>query len=494
MQKSAQQFFDEMQLNTADVRDIYSAYDKWLQNIPHQQLATKRAEAEVLFRRVGITFNVYGEEDGAERLIPFDVIPRLLSAKEWAHLSAGSIQRVRALNMFLHDVYHKQEIIQAGIVPASILANAQYRPEMFGVDVPNQIYAHIAGIDLVRTSESQFYVLEDNLRTPSGVSYMLEDRKMMMRLFPELFRRYSVAPVEHYPQVLLNNLRAVAQPGVQDPTVVLLSPGAYNSAYFEHAFIAQQMGIELVEGQDLFVRNNAVYMRTTQGPQRIDVIYRRIDDDYLDPLVFNPNSMLGVPGLLSVYRNGGVTLANAVGTGVADDKATYIHVPAMIKFYLGETPILENVPTYELSKEEDLQYTLAHLDELVVKEVQGSGGYGMLVGPAASKKELEEFRLRIISSPSSYIAQPTLALSTCPTLVEQGIAPRHVDLRPFVLSGKTVTLVPGALCRVALKEGSLVVNSSQGGGTKDTWVLEGEPENLTQSVEIINTAVEELVC
>lgn len=495
MQKSAIQFFDEMQLNTADVREIYSAYDKWLQNIPHQQLATKRAEAEVLFRRVGITFNVYGEEDGAERLIPFDVIPRLISAKEWAHISAGAIQRVRALNMFLHDIYHKQEIIQAGIVPASILANSQYRPEMFGIDVPNQIYAHIAGIDLVRTSESQFYVLEDNLRTPSGVSYMLEDRKMMMRLFPELFRRYSVAPVEHYPQVLLNNLRAVAQPGVQDPTVVLLSPGAYNSAYFEHAFIAQQMGIELVEGQDLFVRNNAVYMRTTQGPQRVDVIYRRIDDDYLDPLVFNANSMLGVPGLLSVYRNGGVTLANAVGTGVADDKAIYIHVPAMIKFYLDETPILENVPTYELGKEDDLQYTLAHLDELVVKEVQGSGGYGMLVGPAASKKELEEFRLRILSSPSSYIAQPTLALSTCPTLVEKGIAPRHVDLRPFVLSGKTVTLVPGALCRVALKEGSLVVNSSQGGGTKDTWVLEGELQDLPrQSAEVRNTAVEEPVC
>lgn len=495
MQKSAIQFFDEMRLNTADVREIYSAYNKWLQNTPHQQLATKRAEAEVLFRRVGITFNVYGEEDGAERLIPFDVIPRLISAKEWAHLSAGAIQRVRALNMFLHDIYHKQEIIQAGIVPASILANSQYRPEMFGIDVPNQIYAHIAGIDLVRTSESQFYVLEDNLRTPSGVSYMLEDRKMMMRLFPELFRRYSVAPVEHYPQVLLNNLRAVAQTGVQDPTVVLLSPGAYNSAYFEHAFIAQQMGIELVEGQDLFVRNNAVYMRTTQGPQRVDVIYRRIDDDYLDPLVFNANSMLGVPGLLSVYRNGGVTLANAVGTGVADDKATYIHVPAMIKFYLDETPILENVPTYELGKEEDLQYTLAHLDELVVKEVQGSGGYGMLVGPAASKNELEEFRLRILSSPSSYIAQPTLALSTCPTLVEKGIAPRHVDLRPFVLSGKTVTLVPGALCRVALKEGSLVVNSSQGGGTKDTWVLEGELQDPPrQSAEVRNAAMEEPVC
>lgn len=467
-------FFDEMQLDASGVRDIYATYNRWLQDVPHQQLDSKRQEAELLFRRVGITFNVYGEEDGAERLIPFDVIPRLLSAKEWEHLSAGAIQRVRALNMFLHDIYHKQEIIHAGIVPISILANKQYRPEMFGVDVPNQIYAHIAGIDLVRTSESQFYVLEDNLRTPSGVSYMLEDRKMMMRLFPELFRRYSIAPVEHYPQVLLNNLRAVAPIGVQDPTVVLLSPGAYNSAYFEHAFIAQQMGIELVEGQDLFVRNNAVYMRTTQGPKKVDVIYRRIDDDYLDPLVFNADSMLGVPGLLSVYRNGGVTLANAVGTGVADDKATYIYVPAMIKFYLGEEPILQNVPTFELSKEDDLQYVLEHLHELVVKEVQGSGGYGMLVGPAATKQELEEFRLRIVSSPSSYIAQPTLALSTCPTLVEQGIAPRHVDLRPFVLSGKTVTLVPGALCRVALKEGSLVVNSSQGGGTKDTWVLESE--------------------
>ncbi|HYN53352.1 MAG TPA: circularly permuted type 2 ATP-grasp protein [Methylotenera sp.] len=493
MQKLPLSFFDEMHLEASkldeqSVREIYSAYNHWLKDVPHQQLDSKRQEAELLFRRVGITFNVYGDSDGAERLIPFDVIPRLLSAKEWAKLSAGAIQRVRALNMFLHDIYHKQEIIQAGIVHASILANSQYRPEMFGVDVPQQIYAHIAGIDLVRTSESQFYVLEDNLRTPSGVSYMLEDRKMMMRLFPELFRRYSIAPVDHYPQVLLKNLRAVAQSGVLEPTVVLLSPGAYNSAYFEHAFIAQQMGIELVEGPDLFVRNNAVYMRTTQGPQRVDVIYRRIDDDYLDPLAFNADSMLGVPGLLSVYRNGGVTLANAVGTGVADDKATYIHVPAMIKFYLGEEPLLENVPTYELSKEEDLQYTLAHLDELVVKEVQGSGGYGMLVGPAATKQELEEFRLRIVSSPASYIAQPTLALSTCPTLVEQGIAPRHVDLRPFVLSGKTVTLVPGALCRVAMKEGSLVVNSSQGGGTKDTWVLEAEPE-IPQKPEVaVNTA------
>ncbi|HOY69495.1 MAG TPA: circularly permuted type 2 ATP-grasp protein [Methylotenera sp.] len=498
MQKSAPTFFDEMQLNVENanmlnVREIYSAYQQWLSRIPHDLLDSKRQEAEVLFRRVGITFNVYGDDDGAERLIPFDVVPRILAAKEWAHLSAGAIQRVRALNMFLHDIYHQQEIIKAGIVPANILTNAQYRPEMFGVDVPQQVYAHIAGIDLVRTSESQFYVLEDNLRTPSGVSYMLEDRKMMMRLFPDLFRRYAIAPVDHYPQMLLKNLRAVAQTGIQDPTVVVLSPGAYNSAYFEHAFLAQQMGVELVEGQDLFVRNNAVYMRSTLGPQRVDVIYRRIDDDYLDPLVFNANSMLGVPGLLSVYRNGGVTLANAVGTGVADDKATYIHVPAMIQFYLGETPILENVPTYELSKEEDLAYTLAHLDELVVKEVQGSGGYGMLVGPAASKQELDEFRIRIVSSPANYIAQPTLALSTCPTLVEAGIAPRHVDLRPFVLSGKTVTLVPGALCRVAMKEGSLVVNSSQGGGTKDTWVLEDElEEKVTTKAKV--SKLEEAIC
>lgn len=495
MQKTEINFFDEMQLdvvnsNEFNVREIYLAYQKWLKEIPRDLLDSKRQEAELLFRRVGITFNVYGEQDGVERLIPFDIVPRILAPNEWSHLSRGAIQRVRALNMFLHDIYHKQDIIKAGIVPATVLAHTQYRPEMFGVDVPQQIYAHIAGIDLVRTSESQFYVLEDNLRTPSGVSYMLEDRKMMMRLFPELFRRYSIAPVDHYPQVLLKNLRSVAQTGVSDPIVVVLSPGAHNSAYFEHAFLAQQMGVELVEGTDLFVRNNSVYMRTTQGPQRVDVIYRRIDDDYLDPLVFKADSMLGIPGLLSVYRNGGVTLANAVGTGVADDKSTYIYVPAMIKFYLDEEPILENVPTYELSKTEDLAYTLAHLDELVVKEVQGSGGYGMLVGPAASKQELEEFRLRVVSKPSNYIAQPTLALSTCPTLVEAGIAPRHVDLRPFVLSGKTVTLVPGALCRVAMKEGSLVVNSSQGGGTKDTWVLQDQLEETPTEIPDISCLVE----
>jgi uncharacterized circularly permuted ATP-grasp superfamily protein len=463
--------FDEMHGSGAETRAVYRDYAGWLSSGHLDTLQQKSREAEWLFRRVGITFNVYGEEGGAERLIPFDVIPRILSHGEWRRLAEGAIQRVRALNAFLHDLYHGQEIIRAGIVPATLLTNEMYRPEMQGVDVPGGIYAHIAGIDLVRTGEDRFYVLEDNLRTPSGVSYMLENRKMMMRLFPELFHRYSVAPVEHYPQVLLNNLRAVAPPGVPNPTVVLLTPGAYNSAYFEHAFLAQQMGVELVEGQDLFVKDNAIFMRTTEGHKRVDVIYRRVDDDFLDPLAFRADSMLGVPGLVSVYRNGGVTLANAVGTGVADDKATYTYVPEMVRFYLGEEPILANVPTYKLAEADDRRYVLEHLEELVVKEVQGSGGYGMLIGPTASSAQVAEFRQRILAHPDNYIAQPTLALSACPTLVEQGVAPRHVDLRPFVLSGKTVTLVPGALSRVALREGSLVVNSSQGGGTKDTWVL-----------------------
>ncbi|MCX7627962.1 MAG: circularly permuted type 2 ATP-grasp protein [Methylophilaceae bacterium] len=463
--------YDEMRTPDGGIRPLYKKYDAWLEETGYAHLSRKSREAELLFRRVGITFNVYGEDAGAERLIPFDVIPRILGNKEWTIVSTGAIQRVRALNAFLDDLYHEQRIIKAGRIPPSILTNTLYRPEMQGVDVPGRVYAHIAGIDVVRTDENQFYVLEDNLRTPSGVSYMLENRKMMMRLFPELFRRYSVAPIEHYPQVLLDNLHAVAPPGIQNPTVVLLTPGACNSAYFEHVFLAQQMGIELVEGQDLFVKDNAVFMRTTEGPRRVDVIYRRIDDDYLDPLAFRPDSILGVAGLVSVYRNGGVTLANAIGTGVADDKATYVYVPDMIRFYLEEEPILPNVPTYRPSIEEDRQFVLAHLDELVVKEVQGSGGYGMLIGPTASKAQLDEFRARILANPANYVAQPTLALSTCPTLVAEGIAPRHVDLRPFVLSGKTVTLVPGALSRVALREGSLVVNSSQGGGTKDTWVL-----------------------
>lgn len=464
--------FDESFDSKQGIRQVYAQYAKWLADKEFSQLAQKSRDAELLFRRVGITFAVYGEEEGAERLIPFDVIPRILAASEWKRLSDGACQRVRALNMFLNDLYHGQDIIKAGIIPESILTNVMYRPEMQGVDVPGGVYAHIAGIDIVRTEADTFYVLEDNLRTPSGVSYMLEDRRMMMRLFPELFRQYSISPVEHYPQLLLENLRAVAPRGANDPTVVLMTPGAYNSAYFEHAFLAQQMGIELVEGRDMFVKDNAVFMRTTEGPKRVDVIYRRIDDDFIDPLAFRQDSMLGVPGLISVYRNGGVALANAIGTGVADDKSTYIYVPEMIRFYLGEEPILSNVPTYKLSVEDDRKYVLAHLAELVVKEVQGSGGYGMLVGPTASKAQIEEFRLRILADPDNYIAQPTLALSTCPTMVEQGVAPRHVDLRPYVLTGKTTTVVPGALCRVALREGSLVVNSSQGGGTKDTWVLQ----------------------
>jgi uncharacterized circularly permuted ATP-grasp superfamily protein len=416
---------------------------------------------------------VYGDEEGAERLIPFDVIPRIIPAQEWLALADGLRQRVRALNAFLYDIYHKQEIIKAGHIPAEqIISNAQYRPEMQGVDVPRDIYAAIAGVDIVRAGAGEFYVLEDNLRVPSGVSYMIENRKMMMRLFPELFAKNRVAPVEHYPDLLLDTLRAVAPKSVLDPTVVVLTPGSFNSAYFEHAFLAQQMGVELVEGQDLFVRDEQVFMRTTQGPQRVDVIYRRIDDDFLDPLAFRPDSMLGVPGLLSAYRAGGVTLANAIGTGVADDKSIYPYVPEMVRFYLGEKPILNNVPTYMLRKPDDLAYTLEHLAELVVKEVHGAGGYGMLVGPASTKAQIEDFRGRILASPEKYIAQPTLALSTCPTFVDAGIAPRHIDLRPFVLSGNEVRFVPGGLTRVALKEGSLVVNSSQGGGTKDTWVLE----------------------
>ena len=469
-----QKFFDEMYADGSSmVRGHYREFEAWLSDQPRELVARKRAEADLIFRRVGITFAVYGNDAGTERLIPFDIIPRVIPAAEWQKLEAGLVQRVRTLNMFIHDIYHEQRIVKAGVIPAEqIFKNAQYRPEMQGISVASDIYAHIAGVDIVRAGAGEFYVLEDNLRVPSGVSYMLEDRKMMMRLFPELFARYKIAPVAHYPDMLLDNLRSVAPVGVADPTVVVMTPGMYNSAYFEHAFLAQQMGVELVEGQDLFVDDNAVYMRTTQGPKRVDVIYRRIDDDFLDPLAFRPDSSLGVPGLLSVYRAGRVTLANAIGTGVADDKSIYPYVPDMIRFYLSEQPILNNVPTYQCRKPEDLAYTLAHLPELVVKEVHGAGGYGMLVGPASTTSEIEEFRRRLLARPDGYIAQPTLALSACPTYVESGIAPRHIDLRPFVLSGKTISMVKGGLTRVALKEGSLVVNSSQGGGTKDTWVLE----------------------
>ena len=484
--------FDEMLAGAGQVRAHYSGFDRWLQQQPPAQMAARREEAEMIFRRVGITFAVYGakDEDGAgtERLIPFDLIPRIIPSDEWALMQQGLAQRVTALNRFLHDVYHDQDILKAGIVPKEqILNNAQFRREMMGVDLPGQIYSHIAGIDIVRAAQPDgsgtYYVLEDNLRVPSGVSYMLENRKMMMRLFPALFAQHRIAPVAHYPDLLLETLRAVAPPSVNEPTVVVLTPGMYNSAYFEHAFLAQQMGIELVEGQDLFVKDNFAYMRTTQGPRRVDVVYRRVDDDFLDPKAFRPDSTLGCPGLLDVYRKGNISLCNAVGTGVADDKSNYPYVPQMVEFYLGEKPILENVPTYLCREKDDLAYVLAHLGELVVKEVHGAGGYGMLVGPASTQAEIEEFRAQLLARPTNYIAQPTLALSTTPTFVESGIAPRHIDLRPFVLSGKSVQTVPGGLTRVALKEGSLVVNSSQGGGTKDTWVLEPSDDESVGSLQ-----------
>ncbi len=480
--------FDEMQATPSSVREHYRGYDRWLAQQPGDVMKSRREEAETIFRRVGITFAVYGAKDedansqnaqnsGSERLIPFDLIPRVIPAEEWAEMERGLSQRVRALNRFIHDVYHGQDILRAGLVPAEqVLKNAQFRPEMMGVDVAGGIYTHISGIDIVRAANpdgsGSYYVLEDNLRVPSGVSYMLENRKMMMRLFPDLFSQHRVAPVAHYPDMLLETLRAVAPATVNEPTVVVLTPGMHNSAYFEHAFLAQQMGIELVEGQDLFVKDNFVYMRTTQGLKRVDVIYRRVDDDFLDPTAFRKDSTLGCAGLLGAYRAGNVTLSNAIGTGVADDKSIYPYVPKMIEFYLGEKPILNNVPTYLCREAEGLSYVLAHLDELVVKEVHGAGGYGMLVGPAATQAEIADFRAALLANPAGYIAQPTLALSTCPTFVESGIAPRHIDLRPFVLSGKNVQMVPGGLTRVALKDGSLVVNSSQGGGTKDTWVLE----------------------
>jgi uncharacterized circularly permuted ATP-grasp superfamily protein len=464
--------YDEMHQGDGRTRIHYEGLAQWMASIAPDVLEEKRREADLLFHRVGITFAVYGDDEGTERLIPFDTIPRIIPEAEWQHLCRGLIQRVTALNRFLHDIYHAQDILRAGVIPAEhVLTHDAYQVAMVGVDVPNQVYCHISGIDIVRDGSGQYYVLEDNLRTPSGVSYMLENRRMMMRLFPELFERYNVRPVEHYPQLLLETLRASAPRGVRDPVVVVLTPGQFNSAYFEHAFLAQQMGVELVEGGDLFVKDAHVYMHATSGHQRVDVIYRRIDDAYLDPLAFREDSTLGVPGLLACYRAGNVAITNAIGTGVADDKSTYPYVPDMIRFYLGEEPILHNVPTWQLRKPDDLKYAVEHLSELVVKEVQGSGGYGMLIGPAASKAQLDSFRERIKATPANYIAQPTLALSTCPTFVESGIAPRHLDLRPFVLCGKECKLVPGGLTRVALTEGSLVVNSSQGGGTKDTWVV-----------------------
>jgi uncharacterized circularly permuted ATP-grasp superfamily protein len=460
---------------TGDLRPAYQALSAWLEETPPDALEYRRQEAELLFRRIGITFAVYGDNESTERLIPFDVIPRILSGKEWTVMEKGLKQRVKALNMFLKDIYHGRDILRAKIIPDDLIfQNPVFRPEMNGQDVPHDVYVHIAGIDIVRVDSENFYVLEDNARTPSGVSYMLENREIMMRLFPDLFARHRVAPVENYPDELLAALRSVAPvTGSNEPTVALLTPGVYNSAYYEHSFLADKLGVELVEGRDLIVKNDEVFMRTTEGLKRVDVIYRRVDDDFLDPLTFRPDSVLGVPGLMSAYMAGNITLANAVGTGIADDKAVYSYMPDIVKFYLSEESILKNVPTYRCREEKDLKYVLDNLKDLVVKEVHGSGGYGMLIGPASTKDMIETFRKKLKHEPEGFIAQPTLALSTCPTCTEKGLAPRHVDLRPFVLTGRDhVTVVPGGLTRVALKEGSLVVNSSQGGGTKDTWILD----------------------
>ena len=467
--------FDEMTRIDGSTRPVYGKIARWLAETPPELLSSRRAQAELLFRRIGITFAVYGDKDAAERLIPFDIIPRVLGRSEWARLEAGLVQRVKALNLFLADIYGAQEIVKSGVVPADIIRNnTYYLPEMAGRRVPHDIYVQIAGIDVVRIDEDGFYVLEDNLRTPSGVSYMLENREVMMRLAPDLYAEHHVAPVENYPDALLATLRSVAPVSAGgEPVIALLTPGQYNSAYYEHSFLADKLGVELVEGRDLIVRDDIVYMRTTEGPKRIDVIYRRIDDAFLDPLVFRPDSVLGAPGLLNAYLAGNVTLANAVGTGIGDDKAIYSYVPDMIKFYLGEAALLKNVPTFRCREAESLAYVLDKLEDLVVKEVNGSGGYGMLIGPHAAKADIEIFRQKLNRNPENFIAQPTLALSSCPTSFDSGVAPRHVDLRPFVLSGSNgVRVVPGGLTRVALQEGSLVVNSSQGGGTKDTWIVD----------------------
>jgi len=471
--------FDEMLHEDGSVRSAYSDFREWYDTQDTTWLRSQDAEAERFFRRIGITFNVYGEDAGEERLIPFDMIPRIITAREWRKLTRGIEQRVRALNAFLQDLYHRQEIIKAGRLPIHFLReNEAFLTQMIGFTPPGGVYTHIVGIDLVRTGPDEFLVLEDNARTPSGVSYMLENRETMMAMFPELFTRIPVRPVSDYPRRLARSLQACAPPKFNGgagsrPVVAVLTPGIYNSAYFEHAFLADQMGAELVEGSDLRVMDGRVQMRTTLGYKPVDVIYRRVDDNYLDPLSFNSDSVLGIAGIMDVYRSGGITIANAPGTGIADDKAIYSFMPDIVEFYTGEKPILNNVPTWRCSEADSLAYVLDNLAELVVKEVHGSGGYGMLIGPTSSKKEIAQFEAKLRARPDNYIAQPTLSLSTVPIFTKEGLAPRHVDLRPFVLvSPDGIDITPGGLTRVALKEGSLVVNSSQGGGTKDSWVLD----------------------
>lgn len=463
----------------ASARSGFEPLASWLANLAPGELDRRQHAAESAFRNLGITFKVYGDDDGGERIIPFDIIPRIFTDAEWQGLSVGLEQRVRAINAFIDDVYGARRIIADGIVPAEIvLGNPQFCIPVAGAKPPHGIYAHICGIDLVRTGPDEFYVLEDNCRTPSGVSYMLENREAMLRLCPELFDIFAVRPVDTYPDLLRDTLYSVAPGGVREPVCVLLTPGHYNSAFYEHSFLADSMGIELVEGRDLEVDDDIVWMRTIEGRVRVDVIYRRIDDAFLDPLVFNPESRLGVAGLMAAYLSGNVTIVNAPGTGISDDKAIYSYMPEIVRYYTGEDARLPNVETYRCREPQALQYTLDNLDKLVVKLVDGSGGYGMLIGPTSSKAEIEQFRAALIAEPQRYIAQPTLALSTVPTLTAAGVAPRHVDFRPFVLSGADkVCTVPGGLTRVALREGSLVVNSSQGGGTKDSLILMSPAEN-----------------
>ena len=464
--------FDEILGQGGDARAELSALGAWLDATPGEELRRRQRAAEATFRQLGITFAVYGDSDAGERIIPFDIVPRVFLADEWARLSEGLVQRVEAINAFLDDIYGAQRILKDGVLPADlVLGNPQFRPEVFGIRPPHGVRAHICGIDLVRTGPDDFWVLEDNARTPSGVSYMLENREAMLRLCPELFRQLRVAAVDSYPDRLLQTMQSVA-PKNSDAVCVVLTPGHYNSAYYEHSFLADSMGVELVEAADLLVDDDRVWMRTVAGRVRVDVIYRRVDDDFLDPLVFRPDSMLGVPGLIAAYAAGNVAIINAPGNGIADDKAIYSYMPEIVRYYAGGEPKLPNVETWRCREPQSLRYVLDHLDEVVVKLVDGSGGYGMLVGPTASRGEIEAFRRALVAEPHRYIAQPTLALSTVPTLAENGLSPRHVDFRPFVLTGsKGVQVVPGGLTRVALREGSLVVNSSQGGGTKDSFVL-----------------------
>ncbi len=467
-------FWDEMAVSRGAFREHYGAVVQTLSQLPTTSLHRKEELAKELFMNQGITFTVYFENEGIERIFPFDIIPRIIQASEWTHIETGVEQRLKALNLFLNDVYHDQNIIKEGIVPADLVISCpHYTREVDKIDVPFGIYVHIAGIDLIRDSDGTYYVLEDNLRTPSGVSYMLENREVTKRLFPDLLAESRVRKVSHYPNLLHKNLRMLAPRAVSDPNIVVLTPGVFNSAYYEHTFLARSMGLELVEGRDLVVQDHKVFMKTTRGLRQVDVIYRRVDDEFLDPLVFKANSLLGVPGLMSAYRKGTVAIVNAIGNGVADDKAIYAYVPDMIKYYLNEEPVLKNVPTYRMQVADERAHVFENMHTMVVKRTNESGGYGMVMGNKATAEELEDTQKAIIADPRSFIAQPIIRLSTVPCLFNDALHPRHVDLRPYALCGPTgIEVVPGGLTRVALREGSLIVNSSQGGGSKDTWVVD----------------------